>query len=344
LDIYYKNRGSIEGNLETPLNTIKEGVTKLLKVGTNFKSQINNLIIETEEVPESSTIINERFVKAIAYFKTQTEEHISTAFKGFSFTTDNKTIEKDINKQFDDLEEQLAAKNLYFNGLSEKFNTKTFLELRAKTVFLAKEKPKKSRKSVIDGTTNVELFELLRVLRNEIAQEKDLIHYQVFTQKALYEICETLPTNKSELLEVNGMGKTRVDKYGSAILKEIRAYCDENDIEVSEEVDLFEEEKTKRKKGDTKKESLQLFKNGKSVKEIANERELNETTIIGHLASFISTGEIKITDLISEDHYKELKVLIPKHKFDNLSDLKHQIDDKYTYGELRLVLDDIRNK
>ena len=41
----------------------------------------------------------------------------------------------------------------------------------------------------------MELFELLRELRNDIAQEKDLIHYQIFTQKALYEMCETLPTN-----------------------------------------------------------------------------------------------------------------------------------------------------
>ena len=64
-------------------------------------------------------------------------------------------------------------------------------------------------------------------------------------------------------------------------------------------------------------------------------------TIFGHLASFIPSGEVKITDLISEKHYKELKALIPKHTFENLSDLKSQIADKYSYGEIRLVLDDI---
>lgn len=341
LDIFYKNRGSIEGNLEKPLNSIKECITNLLKVGNNFKSQLNNLVIETKEAPQSSPAINERFVRAISYFKTETEEHIATSFKSFSFTTDNKAIEKDITKQLDDFEEQLSAKNLYFNGLESKFNVKTFLELRAKTVFLAKEKPKKSRKSVVDGTTNVELFELLRVLRNEIAQEKDLIHYQVFTQKALYEICETLPTSKNELLQVNRMGKTRVEKYGSVILKVIREYCDENDIETSNDMDIFEIEQPKRKKGDTKKESLELFKAGKNIEEIANARELNQATIIGHLANFMSSGEIKVTDLISESHYYELKELIPKHKFENLSDLKHQIDDKYTYGELRLVLNEL---
>ncbi|GAA4237148.1 helix-turn-helix domain-containing protein [Postechiella marina] len=343
LDLYYKNRTIIQGNIEMPLNTIKDSVASLLKISNGFKAQLKTLVVKGEN-PEQSKEIQERFVKAINYFSSQTEATIIEPYKTFGFTTDNKTINSDLNKQLDTIEELLATKLLYFNGLKEGFNVEEFLKLRAKSVFLAKNKPKKTRKSVVDGTTNIELFELLRVLRNEIAQENDLIHYQVFTQKALYEICETLPTNKQELLQVNGMGKTRVDKYGSAILEVIKDYCEENDIEVSEETTIFEAEKLKKKKGDTKKESLSLFKSGKTVKEIADTRELNENTIIGHLASFITTGEVKIIDLISEVHYEELKILIPKKKFDNLSDLKHQLDDKYTYGELRLVLDEIRSK
>ena len=264
LDVYYKNRNSIEGQIEAPLNTIKEGVTNLLKISNSFKSQLKSLT-ESTEVPETSTDIQERFVKAIQYFRKQTETTISEPFKSLNFTTDNKAIEKDINKPLDTIEELLAAKLLYFQGLEKGFKVDAFLELRAKSVFLAKEKPKKPRKSVIDGTTNVELFELLRVLRNDIAQKNDLIHYQVFTQKALYEICETLPTSKNELLQVNGMGKTRVQKYGSDILKVIHAYCEEHDIEVPNEIDIFETEKPKKKRGDTKKESLDLFISGKSI-------------------------------------------------------------------------------
>ncbi|WP_299890115.1 helix-turn-helix domain-containing protein [uncultured Lacinutrix sp.] len=343
LDIYYKNRASIEGNLETPLLTIKDCVTSLLKIGNGFKAQVKTLLLD-EETPESSKTIQERFIKAIQYFSNETKKNIIDTFKTFGFTTDNKAIEKDINKALDLFDELLGAKKLYFEGLAKGFNTNEFLELRAKSVFLAKDKPKKPRKAVIDGTTNVELFELLRTLRNDIANDKDLIHYQVFTQKALYEMCETLPTNKKELLKVNGFGKVRVEKYGIAILKVIREYCDENNIETSIDVDIFEELKPKRQKGDTKKISLKLFKEGKAIEQIAFERDLNVNTITGHLASFLSSGEVKITDLISKKHYEELKIIIPKHKFENLSDLKHQIDDKYTYGELRLVLNDLSNK
>jgi hypothetical protein len=249
-----------------------------------------------------------------------------------------------LTKALDLFEELLAAKLLYFKGLVDGFKVDEFLELRAKSVFLAKDAPKKPRKTVIDGTTNVELFELLRELRNTIDNDKDLIHYQIFNQKSLYEMCETLPTNKTELLNVNGFGKTRVEKYGSEILKVIRVYCDDNDIETSTSAEIFEASKPKREKGDSNRTSLKLFKSGKALEQIAMERDLNVTTITGHLAGFIATGEVNILDLISEKHYKELKAIIPKQKFENISDLKHQIDGEYSFGELRLVLDDLSNK
>lgn len=340
LDIFYKNRGSFQGNIEDPLTGIKDCVAALLKVANGFKAQLLEISKEST-TPETSDEIQSRFKKALAYYKQQLDVNIIQIYKTFNFTTDNKTLDTDFNKQLDTLEELIGVKQLYFSNLDSGFSIKLFLELRAKSVFLTKEKPKTPRKTVIDGTTNVELFELLRELRNTIAEREDLVHFQIFTQKSLYEMCETLPTSKSELLNVNGFGKTRVSKYGDEIIKIIRDYCEENDIEMSNGKAIFEDTKPKRKKGDTKETSLQIFKAGKSIDQIAFERDLNVNTIFGHLASFIPSGEVKITDLISEKHYKELKALIPKHTFENLSDLKSQIADKYSYGEIRLVLDDI---
>ncbi|MEH6535886.1 MAG: helix-turn-helix domain-containing protein [Psychroserpens sp.] len=342
LDIYYKNRGSIEGNIEKPLISIKDSITNLLKVANGFNAQLKELC-DSESDPEKNILLQKRFNKAIDYFNEQTKTNIHDTYKSLGFTTDNKTLEKDITKHLDTFEELLSTKQLYFHGMTEGFSILNFLELRTKSVFLAKDKPKKARKIAIDGTTNLELFELLRELRNTIAQREDLIHYQIFTQKALYAMCETLPISTSDLKQIHGMGKTRIEKYGAEILEVVRAYCEENDIETSMSSEIFEKPKLKRKKGDTKKESLALFQSGKSIEDIAIDRELNINTIVGHLASFMSSGEVKITDLISEEHYKELKKLIPKYTFENLSDLKHQIDDKYTFAELRLVIDSIKS-
>ncbi|MFB9055686.1 helix-turn-helix domain-containing protein [Mariniflexile ostreae] len=341
LDIFYKNRNSIEGSIETPLTSVKTAITNLLKVSHSFNAQLRQLSKE-EGLPETSSIIQERFKKALIYFKKETETHIVSAIKSFGFTTDNKTIDTDLSKNLDIIEELLASKLLYFNGLQDGFFTQKLLELRVKAVFLTKEKPKKQRKTVVDGTANVELFELLRVLRNEIAQENGLVHFQVFTQKALYDMCETLPTNTKELLEVNGMGKTRVEKYGAAILKIINDYCEENDIEVSKDEDRFDTGKTNTK-SDTKLISLERFKAGKTVEEIAKERALVPSTVFGHLTHFINSGEVKVSDLMPAEHYKALKTIIPQKKFEGLTDLKQQLEDKYSYEELRLVISELNH-
>jgi DNA-directed RNA polymerase subunit F len=340
LDIYYKNRGSIEGHFEVPLITIKNAITSLLKVTNGFNTQLRELSNNQEE-PEQNELLQKRFKKAVEYFESQTKINIHEPYKTLGFTTDNKALEKDIIMQLDVIEELLSTKQLYFKEITQGFNTKVFLQLRAKSVFLVKEKPKKPTKSAIDATKNIELFELLRELRNIIAKREDLIHYQIFTQKSLYAMCEILPITIDELRQIHGMGKTRVEKYGNEIIEVIRMYCEENDIEISSSSEIFEMPKSKRKKGETKKDSLTLFQSGKSIDDIANERELNINTIFGHLASFIPSGEIKITDLISKANYFELKEIIPNKTFVNLSDLKHQLDDKFSYAEIRLVLEEI---
>ena len=178
------------------------------------------------------------------------EADIKKPFKTFGFTTDNKAVEKDMAKHEDALIELIATKQLYFDDLKEAFNVKHFLELRAKAVFV-KDKPKKTRKPIIDSTKNVELFERLRALRSQIAEDQNLIHYQIFNQKSLYEMCVQLPTTKQQLKQVNGMGKVRVEKYGDAILEVITEFCEENDFEISNDIVVFE--KPKKKKIDTKK-------------------------------------------------------------------------------------------
>jgi hypothetical protein len=339
LDVYYKNRNSIEGQIEVPLAAIKNTVTNFLKVSNSFNNQLKALVNDAE-LPEKSHNIQERFTKGIAYFIETTKANIQKQLQSFSFSTDNKALDKDITKQLDTLEELLATKLLYFEGLKNGFNTTSFLKLRADAVFLTKQQPKKQRKTVIEGTQNVKLFELLKALRHNIALREDVAHYQVFTQKSLYAMCELLPTTSQELKTVHGMGNTRVKKYGAEIMEVITEYINDNNIEVTNAV-TQEPQKPKRQRGDSQKESLKLFKEGKTIEEIANHRGLNENTIFGHLAGFIPSGKIKLTDLMTEDYYLELKTEIPKKTFENLSDLKHQLDDKFSYAEIRLVLNEL---
>jgi hypothetical protein len=329
-DIYYKNRGSIEGNIQERMTILKEkGVTELLKINTSFKSQLEKLSKST--APENNAIIQQRFKKAVAYFEKHTTEFIRNPLDNLNFTTDNRAINLELEKLIGTLENLLAVKMFCFQGLKKGFRTSKYLELRAKAMLKKTEKPKKPKKDFIASTEHPGLFEMLREFRTECSVEEDIPPYQVFTQKALFEMCRILPKTLKQLRKIPDIGKVRLEKYGSKIIEIINDYCVENDIEPVAERTIIS------MKNNTQQTSYQLFKSGMSIFEIAKERGFTTGTIMGHLTDFISSGEIKAPDLMPEDKYLELKKIMKTTPFEGLGDLKHKIDEKFTYPELRIV-------
>lgn len=103
------------------------------------------------------------------------------------------------------------------------------------------------------------------------------------------------------------------------------------------------EEKVKPKKGDSHLLSLTLFNEGKTIQEIASERNLASTTIESHLSSFILTGEVDIIQLVPDNKVQYLlpmlKEVDPKS---SLSSIKETLPEDYTYSDIRAVLNYIK--
>ena len=345
LEIHDRNRTVLFGNLPEKVNKIKETVFNLLKVNNSFKTQLQS-ICELGKLPEHQKKIQERFIKGVHYFENITKINIEEQLNTLSFSTDNTTVETDINKQVDTLFNLSQIKLFYFDSLKNGFGTSHFLDLRAKAVFL-KDKTSKNKKSIkYVGSSKDLLQDLLKDLRSKLAQEHGVKHYQIFPQKTLKALCDFLPRTEAELLKIHGIGKKTIQNYGSQILEVIQDFYENQNLESNtDHFSIVEINKSKPlKKGDSQNLSLQIFKSGKTVQEIADERELNPNTIFGHLASFIKTGEVTVTDLMSKEKYDTLKTLIPTKSFENLSDLKHQLDDAYDYAELRLVVNALQNQ
>jgi ATP-dependent DNA helicase RecQ len=62
------------------------------------------------------------------------------------------------------------------------------------------------------------LYEALRQLRKRLADEQNVPAYVVFSDAALAEMAARKPHNATELLDVNGVGKTKLERYGEAFL------------------------------------------------------------------------------------------------------------------------------
>lgn len=63
-----------------------------------------------------------------------------------------------------------------------------------------------------------ELFEQLRELRRDLAEEQGVPPFVIFSDKTLYSMCEIMPTSLTEMLDVKGVGKNKLEKYGEQFL------------------------------------------------------------------------------------------------------------------------------
>ena len=333
IDIFYKNKTSIKGDVIDHLQTIKDdGVVALMKVSNGFKNQLQKLS-EDNILPENSSQIQERFTKGVDYFLSQTITNIVQPLSKIEFSSDNKAVKKDFTKQFDNLQEKLSEKVFALKKMTKSFKVQDYLQVRANAV-LQKTEPKKKKKL---STRKDPLLALkLRELRDEIRIAENIPAFQIFTQETLYAICDALPRTEKELLKVNGMGKIRVGKYGEEILEVIERYCKENGI------NKFNEQKKEDKKN-TKQITFELFKSGLSPKEIAKERSLTLNTIQSHLMTFIPSGEVDILELIALKRYKKIIKEIEETEFKNLTELKEKVDKSFTFMELRMVLLSMEN-
>ena len=88
------------------------------------------------------------------------------------------------------------------------------------------EKPKKNKKGMDSLTSKgFKLFDKLKELRLEIARAEKIPPYIVFNDKTLIDMCAKMPTTKSDMLNVSGVGENKYSKYGERFIEVIKGFA-----------------------------------------------------------------------------------------------------------------------
>ena len=338
LKVSRQNYTGVQGRYKDEIQTIITSINNLIKVGKNFHHQLITLSQKTN-IPEEDPVVQERISKAIEYFKKQNEEVFMENIGKIKFSTDNKAVRKDLKKALKELNKELQIKRYCMEGLDGQFSIEKYMHLRAVAALEDFAIPVIDE-DLRDESPHPELFESLREWRMQTALKNNIPPYSVFTQVSLFELCNSLPGNLSQLKSIHGLGKVRIARYGEEIIKIIRDYCERNHIDVNDEIVI---EKKKEKKENTKEITLRHFKAGLSIPEIAQERGLVNSTIENHLAHYIREGVLRLEEVIGAEKARQLRQDVQQAKQSNIADLKAKFQEKYSYGELRMALASLTN-
>ncbi len=185
-----------------------------------------------------------------------------------------------------------------------------------------------------------DLFEQLREVRRKIAAEENVPAYIVLSDATLMEIAEYLPHNKEEFLKISGFGQVKIERYGKQFWEVVANYC--RNYNLKSRIHLKTPKRIRKerpeKETDTKLQSLELFKLGHSILEIAQQRNLSLSTIETHLSFYIQQGALSIDDVMDAWKIPNIQKAIEDIGGKALGPLKQELGDDYSYGEIRMVM------
>ncbi len=120
------------------------------------------------------------------------------------------------------------------------------------------------------------------------------------------------------------------------LLKMVKKKDEEKGIVVSPD-EHNELKKEKKEKGESKRISLQMFKNGHSIADIATERGMSSGTIETHLASFIPTGEVDVLDLVDATNMNIVVKIMKENPEIKHAEIKQIAGESVSFSDIRAV-------
>lgn len=332
--------------------------TEVLAVSDSFNVQVSQII---NKGIENNSYLQERIGKACTYFMAKLDELADEPFSSITIATDNADVETDAEDSLAKLKDLVGQKLFCLDAMKQKFGIQEYLKVRANSMLQKNKLPKASvskndkktnTKTSDEVVENIELFENLRLWRNELAKESNVPAYVVLQQKAIVGISESMPDSVEALLNVKGIGKDKVRKYGNAIIDMVRKYKKDNGIALNDtSVDMFANEQivmgkndkldnegSKESKNSSREATFDLFIDGLSVEQIADKRKMSVSTIVGHLCTYIAEGAIEPTDILDPDRVETMAEYFQKTRSKSLSAAHEFLGGQYSYDELKIVL------
>lgn len=224
---------------------------------------------------------------------------------------------------------------LRITGLGDKvlFGKKKIELVKPQEFEARKEETKKvETKEELFGNAN--LLELLKVKRKELAIEKNVPAYLIFSDKTLKDMVKKQPVTQQEMLAISGVGENKLQVYGDIFITLILDFLAENKSII--------EKKTSGKTGtkDSHLVTYKMFVEGKKIEEIATERDLNSGTILGHLTKCYESGmDIDLYQFVSRVEVAQIIIGAKSLPEDTgLKDIFEKLEEKFSFDKIKLAL------
>ncbi|MDB6019428.1 MAG: ATP-dependent helicase RecQ [Pedosphaera sp.] len=181
------------------------------------------------------------------------------------------------------------------------------------------------------------LFEKLRQLRKQLADERDVPAYIVFSDVALRQMARDYPSTEGDFARISGVGEKKLREFGAPFLAEIAAHLGSNPRQIFADDSFTTPPVARPRMNDTAFATMQAFRAGKKVEEIARERGLVAGTIYGHILAAVEAGqEVDLSRLVTPAQQEQIAKAFARTGYGNLTGAKELLGEHFDYNLLRI--------
>jgi ATP-dependent DNA helicase RecQ len=195
-----------------------------------------------------------------------------------------------------------------------------------------------------DSQSNPELFEKLRELRKQIADERSVPPYVIFSNAALLEMARRIPRTLDTFSKISGVGRVKLEEFSGPFLEVLEDYALANGITETEvDVQRTNRPRERNRRRDqisaTLNETKELISQKMSIGQIAKHRGLTGNTILNHIIRIIDGGEdLDLAHMMpSPERIAKIKVAFLQTEGSMLTPVRELLGEDYSYEELALV-------
>lgn len=315
----------------------KSLTSEIVDVANKFRNQYTALVDAASNI-YTDEHLQQRIKAAVGYFLGKLAD-IDIDIYNEDIELDNRSVEDAYNAQTAEFVKLVRIKTALLSAFKEQpFTTTSFLEARAKaTLDIEMGKLERTKADMTVAGVDPVLQHRLTIWRSDKADGGPLAY--VMSMKTLQEIAARLPKSTEDMKTIPGLGTKRITKYGDEIVKIVRQFiADKRDDKLTdEEKELMTKASSKKTKSsksskssepDTYQKTLILFKEGKSIQEIVDERSLSLGTIENHLTKLVYNCELKAEDVINESHLNMIDKILSKKTEISIHDLRKEIKER----------------
>ena len=192
-----------------------------------------------------------------------------------------------------------------------------------------------------------ELFDKLRALRKEIANERRVPPYIIFHDTVLREMASLFPQSLESFGLINGVGARKLAEHGDQFLAVISPYSQAKGLtDRGDKSSPGEGRRSVRSPGPTIYETKKLLQQGLSIAEISERRGLARSTVTGHLERLVKAGEdIDLDHLLPPpERFAIIESAFQQTGIQYLGPALELLGEDYSYDELTLARIGLRHK